>query len=115
MLRADDLCSDGAESSAAPVAKPDVGLAWNDAVNYADSHQRVCGPLVTMRNDDDDVFLNLGLDYPEPERFTIVLWDVGWVEWLPSGTTLGASGTITLYNGVPQIELDDVGPVEVWD
>ena len=45
MLRADDLCSDGAESSAAPVAKPDVGLAWNDAVNYADSHQRVCGPL----------------------------------------------------------------------
>lgn len=70
---------------------------------------------MTTRADNNDVFLNIGRDYPDPARFTIVLWDVGGVESLPAGTTLCATGPISMYNGVAQIELYDVGLVEVWE
>ncbi len=114
LLRADGLCSDAAS---ADTARGDAsgGLPWDAAGNHVGTTQRVCGPLVTTRSDGDDVFLNLGRDYPDPARFTIVLWDIGQVESLPAGTTICATGTISLYNGVAQIELNDVGPVEVWE
>ena len=75
----------------------------------------MCGPLTTIRTDDDDVFLNLGRGYPDPARFTIIIWDVGEVERLPAGTELCATGIVSSYYGVAQIELSDIGAVEVWE
>ena len=114
MLRDDGFCSDGAAPDGGSGSQAG-GLPWDQAVNHADSNQRVCGPLAGMGTDEDDVFLNLGRDYPDPGRFQIVLWDVGGVESLPVGTTVCATGPITLYNGVAQIELDNIGPVEIWE
>lgn len=113
LLREEGLCSDGDAADGGPGSQSAGGLPWDEAVNHAGSNQRVCGPLASMGRDDDDVFLNLGRAYPDPARFQIVLWDVGGVESLPVGTTVCATGPITLYNGVPQIELEDVGAVEV--
>jgi len=113
LLRADGLCSDDASTGGVSGSQPAAGLPWNEAVNHAGSIERVCGPLASQGRDNDDVFLNLGRAYPDPARFQIVLWDVGGVESLPAGTTVCATGPITLYNGVAQIELDDVGAVEV--
>lgn len=96
------------------VSGPTGAIAWSDAVNYAGTTQYVCGPLVNSGTDQNDVFLNLGLGYPDAGRFTIVLWDVGGVESIPEGTTLCVTGPITLYEGVAQVELSDVGAVEVW-
>lgn len=115
LLRQDGLCSDSAPADSGSSASGAGGLSWDTAGDYAGTNQRVCGPLVTTRADNDDVFLNIGRDYPDPARFTIVLWDVGGVESLPAGTTLCATGPISLYNGVAQIELYDVGLVEVWE
>ncbi|WP_457100105.1 hypothetical protein [Microbacterium sp. P5_E9] len=113
LLRADGLCSDGAAAGGVSESPTGEGLPWNEAVNHAGSNERVCGPLASQGRDDDDVFLNLGRAYPDPARFQIVLWDVGGVESLPVGTTVCATGPITLYNGVAQIELEDVGAVQV--
>lgn len=112
LLRADGLCGDAPASSQGSITG---GLSWDSAASYVGTEQRVCGPLITTRFDNDDVFLNLGRDYPDSSRFTIVIWDVGGVEQLPPGTEVCATGTVSSYNGVAQIELYDVGAVEVWD
>lgn len=101
--------------SSAATSGPTGSIPWSDAINRVGSTQYVCGPLANSGVSGDDVFLNLGLGYPEVGRFTIVLWDVGAVEEIPSGTTLCARGTITLYQGTAQIELTDPGSVEVWE
>ncbi|TFD49562.1 hypothetical protein E3T55_10775 [Cryobacterium frigoriphilum] len=106
-----------AEVVPAPVVKelPGGGIAWDDAVNYAGTAQRVCGPLAGGGNSDDDVFLNLGRDYPDSERFQIVIWDVGGLEPIDGRVTLCTSGPITLYEGVAQIELTDPSLIEIYE
>lgn len=86
------------------------GLRWNQADDHVGERRTVCGPLVNDGRSGDDVFLNLGRGYPDRERFTVVLWDVGGIEEIPSGTKVCASGTISLYQGVAQIQaqLEDV-------
>lgn len=94
--------------------QPGGGLAWDEAAAFVGTVQRVCGPLMTIRSSTDDVFLNLGRDYPDSSRFTIVIWDIGEVESIASGTTVCAEGSITSYEGVAQIELDSASSVEIW-
>lgn len=119
LLEEDGLCADGAgpaaDEPAAIDAQPGGGIAWHEAVDYAGTAQRVCGPLAGGGNSYDDVFLNLGLDYPDPERFQIVVWDIGALEPIAGGSTLCTSGVITLYNGVAQIELYDPSVIEVYE
>lgn len=119
LLRQDGLCNP--RGSADPVDRASQryprgdGISWETARNHVWTAQRVCGPLAGMGTSADDVFLNVGRDYPDPERFTIVLWDVGGVKPLPPRTWLCASGPITLYEGVAQIQLRSVGAVEVYN
>lgn len=120
LLRAEELCTDSSSDNpwtdTSPQTQwPNDGLSWDQAVNHVGTTQRVCGPLMSMRTSNDDVFLNIGLDYPDPQRFAIVVWDIGGVELESPGLTICANGPITSYNGVAQIELRDLGPVEVWD
>lgn len=117
LLRADGLCTSGSAAAAAPapVQQPGGGIAWNEAVGYAGTNQRVCGPLVGDGHSEDDVFLNLGLDYPDPGRFQIVVWDVGGLEPIAYGSTLCTTGVITLYNGVAQIELEDPSLISIYE
>lgn len=99
----------------APVSGPAGAIPWSEAVDYAGSTKYVCGPLVNSGTSGNDVFLNLGRGYPDVERFTIVIWDIGGVEAIPNGTTLCTTGTITLYQGTAQIELRSASAVEVWE
>lgn len=105
-----------ADAAALPTspAQPGGGIPWNQAAKYAGTTQRVCGPFAGGGNSDDDVFLNLGRDYPDRQRFQIVVWDVGGLEPIDGGATLCTSGQITLYKGVAQIELSDPGLIEVY-
>ena len=82
----------------------DGDTRWNEARDQVGVRRTVCGPLVNDGQSDDDVFLNLGRGYPDPDRFTVVIWDVGEIEEIPPGTKVCASGTISSYQGVAQIE-----------
>lgn len=95
--------------------RPSGSISWSEAIANIGGRHYVCGPLVNAGASGDDVFLNLGRGYPDVERFTIVLWDVGGIEVLPEGTMLCATGTITLYEGTAQIELRSIDGVEVWE
>ena len=88
---------------------------WNQAAENAGTTQRVCGPLAGGGNSEDDVFLNLGRDYPDSDRFQIVIWDVGGLEPIDGGVTLCTTGEITLYEGVAQIELTDPSLIDIYN
>jgi len=109
--------TDSTPVEAAPPAEsqPGGGISWNEAAEYAGTTQRVCGPLAGGGNSDDDVFLNLGRDYPDIGRFQIVVWDIGSLESIAGGATLCTSGPITLYEGVPQIELVDPSLIDIYE
>lgn len=98
----------------AKTAKLDGSIAWDDAVNHVGTSQRVCGPLAGSGGSEDDVFLNLGVDYPSLERFQIVIWDVGSVDPIPLGSTVCTSGPIALYKGVPEIALHSASEIEIY-
>ena len=117
LLSADGLCTSGGAAAAvpAPVEQPGGGIAWNEAADHAGTEQRVCGPLAGDGYSEDDAFLNLGLDYPDPERFQIVVWDAGGLEPIAHGSTLCTLGVITLYNGVAQIELEDPSLISIYE
>jgi hypothetical protein len=118
LLSDDGLCSGGPAGppteSPTSVGQPGGSISWDDAVNHAGTTQRVCGPLAGTGNSNDDVFLDLGREYPDPERFQIVLWDIGSLAPIPLGATLCTSGPITLYEGIPQIELRSSTQVEIY-
>lgn len=115
LLTEEGLCGNDPVPDAPDVAVPSGGgIPWNEAVGHAGTSQRVCGPLAGDGVSDDDVFLNLGLDYPDPGRFQIVLWDIGGLEPIPYGATLCTEGVITLYNGVAQIQLEDPSRIEIY-
>lgn len=94
---------------------PTGSVDWSEADEHVGRRATVCGPLVNDGTSRDDVFLNLGRGYPDPDRFTIVLWDVGAVEDVPRGTTLCVAGVVSLYEGVAQIEVRDPGDVKILD
>lgn len=99
-----------------PDQQPGGGIAWDEATSYAGTSQRVCGPFAGWGNSTDDIFLNLGRDYPNPDRFQIVIWDIGGIEPIPpQGSTICTEGNITLYEGVAQIELYDPGVIEIYE
>lgn len=103
---------DGSRTASQPT-QPGEGISWNEAADHVDTRQRVCGPLAGTGTTSDDVFLNLGRDYPDPDRFTVVLWDVGRVQHIDAGTNICVSGVVTSYQGVAQIELRSADAVEL--
>jgi hypothetical protein len=116
LLRQDRLCrSEARRDRIDTVRLPGGGVSWNQAHSHVGSVRRVCGPLSGTGTSGDDVFLNIGRDYPDPGRFTIVLWDVGGVESKPLGSTLCVSGEVTSYEGVAQIHLRSPAAIQVYN
>lgn len=78
---------------------------WATAKRNVGEDLTVCGPVVSVKHSDGNVFINVGLDYPEKNRFVIVLWNAGDDE--PEGVddVACASGHIVDYKGVAQIQM----------
>lgn len=92
---------------------PEGGLGWDEAPDHAGTAQRVCGPIMSGRETADGTFVNIGEDYPSPNRFTFVLWDA-YIDPIGPGTIVCGSGTIRLYKGVAQMDIRDPGALELW-
>lgn len=116
MFRQDGHCKEAAAAGAVPAGGwPEGGLGWNEAPAYAGTYQRVCGPLAGMRNTADGTFVNVGLDYPDPGRFTFIFWGYQG-QSLPATAVLCASGTIYMYEGTTaQMEVGSPDQLEIWN
>jgi hypothetical protein len=93
----------------------DSHVSWRDADNHEGERVTVCGPLKSLGRDGNDRFLNLGAPYPEEPRFTIVVWDnpdsVENVDPTTEPYRACVTGKVSMYEGGPQIELDDGGDI----
>jgi len=63
-------------------------------------------------------FLNIGKPYPDPNRFTVVIWiqNRGKFPQPPDdyylGKTICVTGLIDEYKGIPQIEVKDPSQIQ---
>jgi hypothetical protein len=68
----------------------------------------VAGTYYAVASNGSPTFLNLGVDYPNPRRTTIVIWRenraaFGAPERRYRGHTVCVRGRVDLYRGVPEI------------
>lgn len=111
-------------SHAEATPPPEPSLACSPAVPWSEARGRVgevlCveGPVMSVGTSaGGDLFLNLGLAYPNPGRFTLFIpaRNVGKFEaafgsrfWTKlQGTVIRAQGEVKLYQGVAEIVLSD--------
>lgn len=116
LLEEDGLCTRGKSKAATKAAKQkswtDGATNWKKARNHVGERKRVCGPVKSSRITEFGTFINIGRDYPNTKRFTLVLWNTRWLAAPEAGTVVCATGQISSYEGVAQMELDSADAVE---
>lgn len=80
---------------------------------------RVIGAVYASDSSGQPTFLNVGRNFPSPGRFTVVIWgdDRGSFPYAPerryAGRNICVHGTITTYEGVPQVFVDEPSDIEI--
>lgn len=96
---------------------PDRGprheVSWKEARTHVGKKVRACGPVAGIGRDEDDTFINLGFDYPDKRRLTIVVWDHPGFRAPHAGDTACATGKVTRHRGAAEIEVSDLDNLEV--
>lgn len=99
-------------------ALSDSTIQWDEARDHIGDEREVCGEIASVRPGDGGatLFFNLGLDYPDPDRFTIVVFEEADssadLDEIVGGT-ICAKGEIVEYEGSTQIHLDSFGDISV--
>jgi len=101
---------------------PSGAISWNEAKYHIGERATVCGPVVSATwasgSKGKPTFLNIGKPYPDPERFTVVIWiqNRGNFPQAPevyySGKTICVTGLIIEYKGIPEIEVKDPSQIQ---
>ena len=116
-------CFEPLDDSQGPKELPPGSIVWDEAKYHVGERTTVCGPVIDATwasgSNGKPTFLNLGNPYPDPDRFTIVIWIQNRSNFpqVPEdyylGKTICVTGLITEYNGIPQIEVSY--PSEIQD
>ncbi len=106
-----------------PAAACPDAISWRDARAHVGERVtvrgRVAGTLYAQDVDGQPTFLNLGRDYPDPERVTVVIWGKdrgrfpGPPESVYAGRTICATGMLELYEGVAELEVSASTQIDV--
>jgi hypothetical protein len=84
-------------------------ITWDQAKNFVGQTVTVTGPVVGTHDFGDAAVLNVGYDFPNPDRFTVFIpaeKRTGMPKDLDNGKTIRVSGAIKMYRNVPEIEAD---------
>ena len=111
------------DDSQGPNELPPGSISWSEAKYHIGERTTVCGPVVDATwasgSNGKPTFLNLGKSYPDPDRFTVVIWiqNRGNFPQAPEdyylGKTICVTGLITEYSGIAEIEVQY--PYEIQD
>lgn len=107
--------------TSAPPKAPSA-ISWDEAKNHIGERTTVYGAVVDAKwasgSKGQPTFLNIGKPYPDPNRFTVVIW-IENRDKLPKapevyylGKTIYVTGLITEYKGVAQIEVKDPSQIQ---
>jgi DNA/RNA endonuclease YhcR with UshA esterase domain len=97
-------------------------VSWKTAHRFVGHQMTVKGLVVGTKfarsSNGSPTFLNIGLDYPNPARFTVVIWgndrsSFGAPERRYSGRTVCVSGRIEMYRGGFEIEVSSPRQIRI--
>lgn len=99
-------------------------IQWNEAKYNIGEWKTVCGTVVdthyAVTSNGQPTFLNIGEPYPDPARFTVVIWG-DYRGNFPSppedyylGKNIGVTGLITEYEGIAQIEVSSPSQIKEY-
>ena len=107
----------------ASIAPKSSAISWRDAANYVGVEVTIQGPVAgtyyASSTSGKPTFLNIGVDYPNDSRFTVLIWGrnrsnfSSAPETLYSGCTIEVTGTVYIYEGLPQIEIVSPDNIEI--
>jgi len=90
-------------------------ILWDEAIYHIGERATVYGPVVSTHyantSKGQPTFLNIGKPYPDPDRFTVIIWGENRSnfpqapEILYANKTIYVTGLIDEYEGVAQIEV----------
>lgn len=88
-------------------------ISWSGAINHVGDTASVQGSVISTHyastSNGQPTFLNVGRDYPDHGRFTVVIWGEDRASFsIPpeeayASKTICVTGTIQRYQGVPEI------------
>lgn len=97
-------------------------ISWSDASAHVGEMTIVVGPVVgttfASSSNGQPTFLNIGRDYPDPGRFTVVIWGESRASFSTPpedayrGKTICVTGEIDTYQGIPQIVVSSPSQIE---
>jgi micrococcal nuclease len=110
-------CGGGSGSSGGDI------VDWSKASQYVGKTKTVEGPVlgahIATKTRGQPTFLNVGRDYPDPARFTVLIWGSDRSkfpkppETMYVGHTIRVKGEIVLYKGAPEIVVRDPRSIEI--
>jgi hypothetical protein len=89
-----------------PTTAPAAAVDWADAAKHVGETVTITGPVKGTHVVGDNVVLNVGADYPDKGRFTIMMpFDAakGDADQQFVGKTATVTGTVKLYKKTPEI------------
>lgn len=100
-------------------------VAWSDVEGDEGESRRVRGPVVDATYAVDvesrPTYLNIGADYPDLNRFTVVIFDDDRSNFRTppedayEGREVVVSGPLSEFDGLPQIVANDPGDITICD
>lgn len=98
-------------------------INWDEAFQYAGELVVICGPVVdsyfAASSNGQPTFLNIGKEYPDPDRFTALIWGRN-LEAFPfdpdvyyKGKTVCIKGVIEEYEGIFEVEVRRPDQIEI--
>jgi len=106
------VAGDAASAPLAASASCAGAISWDKASRYigrtATVRGRVAGTRYASSSNGAPTFLNLGVDYPNSRRFTVVIWgrnrsNFATPERRYRGRVICVRGLVRAYRGLPQI------------
>lgn len=129
MIIALALVVSACSSNSAEQAKSESNtvVSWDKAKDYVGHTITVHGPVVSTSYadtaDKQPTFLNIGKPYPDPERFTVVIWGknrdkfsnvVGNPpELYYDGKSIDVEGKVIKQQGIVEIEASEISQINV--
>ena len=122
-------CSSASKPSNPPVATSSVeataaaSFAWNEARAHMGETGTFNGPVVATIYEKaitgHPAFLNMGFDYPDADRLTVVIWEKDRAafptapEVMYAKKTISVTGKVIEYQKAPAIEISSPDAIEV--
>ncbi len=98
-------------------------ILWDEAAAHIGEETTVCGPVLDSHyaetSNGKPTFLNIGAKYPDPERFTVVIWESdrdkfpGDPAQIYLDLNICVTGKIEEYNGSIEIVVEDPAQIVI--